>query len=94
MYVLFGRVIKVRLGRLVSMLGGSVGWSCPITRKKKKKKVSHQERRARAKAKVRKFRRRALAVALVVRCRRRPSNKPQQVSTEPIRWKWKKRPKV
>ena len=77
----------------MSVLGGSVGWSCPITRKKKKKKVSHQERCAR-KAKVGKFCRQALVVALVVCCRRRPSNKPQQVSTEPIRWKWKKMPNV
>ena len=74
MYLLFGGVIKVWLSWFVSNLGGLVGWSCPITRKKKK--VLHQERRVRAQAKVEKFRRQALAVALVVCCRRRPSNKP------------------
>ena len=95
MYVLFGRFIKIWLGCLVSVLGGSVGWSCPITRKKKKKKVLHREHCARAKAKVGKFCRQALAVALVVCCRHRPSNKPpplvSTVSTmlEPLRWKWK-----
>ena len=97
MYLLFGGVIKVRLVWFVSELGGLVGWSCPITRKKKKKrKVSHRERRARAKAKVGKFRRRAFAVALVGCCRRRPSNKPPPLvsivsfnQAEPMRWKWK-----
>ena len=68
-----------------------------MSRKIKKKKCSHRERRARAKAKVKKFRRRALSVALVVRCMRRPSNKPptrmlqESKSSEPVRWKWKKR---
>ena len=87
MYLLFGSVVK---SCIVNAL-----WSGHISHKKKK--VSHRERRARAKAKVRKFRRRALAVALVVRCRRRPSNKPpplvSPVSTtsEPVRWKWKER---
>ena len=97
MYLLFGGVIKVWLVWFVSELGGLVGWSCPITRKKKnKRKVSHRERRARAKAKVGKFRRRALAVALVGCCRRRPSNKPPPLvsivsfdQAEPMRWKWK-----
>ena len=42
-------------------------------------------------------RRRALAVALVLRCRRRPCNKPPRLVSlvspvsEPLRWKWKKR---
>ena len=100
MHVLFGKVIKVWLNRLVFVLGGSVGWSCPITCKKKKNKVSHQERCARAKVRVRKFRRGALLVALVVRCWRRPSNKRSPLVTsvsttsEPMHWKWKKRPKV
>ena len=97
MYLLFGGVIKVWLVWFVSELGGLVGWSCPITRKKKnKRKVLHRERRARAKAKVGKFRRRALAVALVGCCRRRPSNKPPPLvsivsfdQAEPMRWKWK-----
>ena len=79
----------------MSKLGGLVGWSCPITRKKKK--VSHQERRARAKAKVGRFQRQALAVVLVVRCRQRPCSKPPtlvstvSITSEPVRWKWKKR---
>ena len=94
MYLLFGGVIKVLLFCFVSELGGLVGWSCPLTRKKKK--VSHRERRARAKAKVGKFCRRAFAVALVGCCRRRPSNKPPPLvsivsfdQAEPMRWKWK-----
>ena len=96
MYLLFGSVINVQLGWFVSELGGLVGWSRPITcKKKKKKKVLHREHCARAKAKVGKFWRQALAVALVVCCRHRPSNKHQPlVSTvsnklEPVRWKWK-----
>jgi hypothetical protein len=94
-YLLFGGVIKVRVSRVVSKLGGLVGWSRPITRKKKTKNVSHRERRARAKAKVGKFRRQALAVTLVVCCRCRPSNKPPplvstvSITSEPVRWKWK-----
>ena len=78
LWLLLGSVFKARL-------------------KHQKKKCSHQERRARAKAKVKKFRRRALSVALVVRCRRRPSIKPptrmhqESTSSEPVRWKWKKR---
>ena len=84
----------------MSELGGLVGWSYPITRKKKKKRnVSHRERRARAKAKVGKFRRRALAVVLVGCCRRRPSNKPPPLvsivsfdQSESMRWKWKRKP--
>ena len=88
MYLLFGSIVK---SYVVNAL-----WSGPISHKKKKK-VSHRERRARAKAKVRMFRRRALVVALVVRCRRRPSNKPQPLvspvstTSEPVRWKWKER---
>ena len=100
MYLLFGGVIKVRLVWFVSELGGLVGWSYPITRKKKKKRnVSHRERCARAKAKVGKFRRRALAVVLVGCCRRRPSNKPPPLvsivsfdQSESMRWKWKRKP--
>jgi len=80
----------------VSAVGGVLNWSVPISRKKRKR-VSHRERRARAKARVPKFRRRALAVALVLRCRRRPCNKPPRLVSlvspvsEPLRWKWKKR---
>ena len=65
--------------------------------KHQKKKCSHRERRARAKATDKKFRRRALPVALVICCRRRPSNTPpprmhqESTSSEPVRWKWKKR---
>ena len=52
-----------------------------------------------AKAWVKKFWRRALSVALVVRCRRRSSNKPPTVkhweststTSEPVRWKWRVR---
>jgi len=61
-------------------------WSVPISRKTRKR-CSHRERHARAKARVPKFRRQALAVALVLRCRRRPCNKPPRL----VRWKWKKR---
>ncbi len=62
----------------------------------KKNRCSHCERRARAKAKDRvwRWRRQALPVALVVRCRRRSSNKaPHLVSdiSEPVHWKWKKK---
>ena len=76
------------------LLLGSV-FKCCL--KHQKKKCSHRERCARAKAKVKKFWRRASSVALVVRCRRRPSNKPpprmhqESTSSEPVRWKWKKR---
>ena len=101
MYLLFGGVIKSWMNRIVVAGGGLFRWSSPITHKKKRK-VSHRERRARAKARVKskKVRCRALTVALVIRCRRRPSNKPPPlVSTvttmsEPVRWKWKKKPKV
>ena len=101
MYLLFGGVIKSWMNWIVVAGGGLFRWSSPITHKKKRK-VSHRERRARAKARVKskKFRHRALTVALVICCRRRPSNKPPPlVSTvttmsEPVRWKWKKKPKV
>ncbi len=94
MYLLFGGVIKSWMNRIVV-----AWWSRPITHKKKSK-VLHRERCARAKVKSKKFRRRALTVALVIRCRCRPSKKPPpMVSTvttmsEPVRWKWKKKPKV
>ena len=99
MYLLFGSVIQSWTGWFVNALGGTITklwyWSFH-PRKKKKKRVSHRERRAKAKARVRKFRRRALAVALVLRCRRRPCNKPPRLvslvpKSEPVRWKWKQR---
>ena len=99
MYLLFGSVIWSWTGRFANVLGGKIAklwyWSFH-PRKKKKKRVSNRERRARAKARVRKFRRRALAVALVIRCRRRPCNKPPRLvplapKSEPVRWKWKQR---
>ena len=101
MYLLFGGVIKSWMNRIVVAGEGLFRWSSPITHKKKRK-VSHRERRARAKARVKtkKFCRRALTCALIIRCRRRPSNKPPPlVSTvttmsEPVRWKWKKKPIV
>ena len=99
MYLLFGSVIWSWKGRFANVLEGKIAklwyWSFH-PRKKKKKRVSNRERRARAKARVGKFRRRALAVALVVRCRRRPCNKPPRLvslvpKSEPVRWKWKQR---
>ena len=106
-FVLLGRVIqqwnvilaclKCLVGVMGEVLGGSVralagGFRCSAPRKKKKK-CSHCKRCARAKARVRKWRRQALPVALVVRCRRRPRNKPPPLvpTTEPVWWKWKKR---
>ena len=99
MYWLFGSVVGCLFKRCVNGVRGSLGWSCPVTCKKKKNKISHQERRARAKAKVGTFRRQALAVALVVRCRRRLYNKPlPSVSlssvSEQVRWKWKEKNSV
>ena len=99
MYLLFGGVIKSWMNWIVAAGGGLFHWSSPITHKKKRK-VSHRERPARTKARVKskKFRHRALTVALVIRCQRRPSNKPlvSTVTTmsESVRWKWKKKPKV
>ena len=92
-YLLFGGVFGCWIQRIVSGLGGLLGWLCPITHKKKKK-VSHWERRARAMTKVRTFRRQALAVALVLRCWCRLHNKPPPLVSlssklEPVRWKLK-----
>ncbi len=66
----------------------------PISRKKKR--CSHRERHTRAKTKDRvwRWRHQALPVALVIRCRRRSSNKaPRLVAdiSEPVHWKWKKK---
>ncbi len=107
LYWLFGSVVGCLFKRCVNGVRGLLGWSCPVTCKKKKNKISHWERRARAKAKVGTFRRRALAVALVVRCRRRPCQRPPilghpacckvwpealpNFKMEPTRWKWKEK---
>jgi hypothetical protein len=57
-----------------------------------KKKPKHHHR-CRAKKKVRKWRRRALPYGLVMKCLRRPRNKPQRLvcPEKPVRWRWKKR---
>ncbi len=62
----------------------------------KKKRCSHCKRCARAKAKDRvwRWRHQALPVALVVRCRRRSSNKAPHLASDislPVHWKWKKK---
>ena len=94
LYLLFGSYLHCQLKCLVSAVRGVFSWSVPISRKKKRK-CSHRERRARVKARVSKWRRRALVVALVLRCRRRPCNKPPRLVplvskvSEPVRWKWK-----
>ena len=93
-YFIFGSWFKSQLSSLVSGVKGLLRGLVPISRKKKR--CPHHERHARAKAKDRvwRWRRQALPVALVVRCRRRSSNKaPRLVAdiSEPVRWKWKKK---
>ena len=94
LYLLFGSYLHCQLKCLVSAVRGVFSWSVPISRKKKRK-CSHRERRARVKARVSKWQCRALVVALVLRCRRRPCNKPPRLVplvskvSEPVRWKWK-----
>jgi hypothetical protein len=87
---LFGSWFKSQLSSLVSGVKGLLRGLVPISHKKKR--CPHHERCARAKAKDRvwRWRRQALPVALVVRCRRRSSNKaPRLVAdiSEPVRWK-------
>jgi hypothetical protein len=100
LWLLLGSVFKARLEHLAEACWRKILFSkftLGMSRKITKKKCLHRERCVRAKAKVKKFRHRALSVALVVRCRCRPSNKPptrmhqESTSSEPVRWKWKKR---
>ncbi len=85
---------KSQLDSLVSAAKGLLCGLVPISCKKKR--CSHCKHCARAKAKDRfwRWRCQALPVALVVRCRRRSSNKaPRLVSeiSQPVRWNWKKK---
>ncbi len=93
-YFLFGSLFKSQLGSLVSGVKRLLRGLVPIGRKKKR--CPHCKRCARAKAKDRVFRwrRQALPIALVVRCRRRSSNKAPCLAadiSESVRWKWKKK---
>jgi hypothetical protein len=85
---------KSQLDSLVSAAKGLLHGLVPISCKKKR--CSHSKRCTRAKAKNRvwRWRRRALPIALVVRCRRRSSNKALRLASdisEPVHWKWKKK---
>ncbi len=85
---------KSQLDRLVSAAKGLLRGSVPISRKKKRCSHCKGCTRAKAKDRARRWRLRALPIALVVRCRRRSSNKAPHLASdtsEPVHWKWKKK---
>ena len=77
-----------QLGCVIQVLGQAIFSSLEFSAEKPK----HRHRR-RAKKKVQKWRRRALPYRLVIKCLRRPKNKPQRLvgPEKPVSWRWKKR---